>query len=182
MEALKKLENTIIGWLTKVPNLPESVRKWLGDNIWWIAIVGAILIGLAVTIQLTSLMGAIAILGSVGATYYASATFTSYAITTGFISLFFSVLTAVLLIIAVKPLQSKEKKGWVILFAVWLLNILTTVVSAALTLNPVFFITTILFNAIWIAISGYLLFEMHSQFAHVEKSRGVKAATKATTK
>lgn len=182
MEALKKLENTIIGWLTKVPNLPESARKWLGDNIWWIVIVGAVLIGIAAIVQLTTVLNVMTVIGSVAATYYATNAFTSYAIATGLIGLAFSVITAVLLVTAIKPLQLKQKKGWVLLFLVWLLNILATVVIAVLTLNPVFFITTILFNSIWIAISGYLLFEMHSQFAHVEKSRGVKAATKAATK
>lgn len=176
MEALGKIEKKILTWLKGVPHLPESARKWLGDNVWWIALIGAILTAIAVLFSIIGIFGVLSVLGTVGATYYAASTFTSWAIVTGLVGLAFSVLQGLLLATAVKPLQSKQKKGWVLLFATLLLGALSVVVTAILTLNPFTFIVNILFGAIWLAISGYLLFEIHGQFAHVEKSKGVKAA------
>ena len=176
MESLGKLEKTLLKWIQNVPHLPEVARKWLGDNMWWIALVGAILTAIGILFSIIGLIGAVSIIGTVAASYYAASTFTSWAIVTGLVGLAFSVAQGVLLATAVKPLQLKQKKGWVLLFATWLVGVLSVVVSSILSLNPLGFILGILFGAIWIAISGYLLFEIHGQFAHVEKSKGVKAA------
>lgn len=176
MEAIEKLEKQILDWIKGVPHLPESARKWLGTNIWWIALVGGIISGIAVLVSFIGLLGIVSLVGTVGATYYAAATFTTWSIVTGLVSLAFGVLQTIILIVAVKPLQDKQKKGWVLLFAAWLVGILATVITAILTLNPIAIIFNLLFGAIWVAISGYFLFEIHGQFAHVQKSRGVKAA------
>lgn len=177
MELLYTLEKTIVGWLKNVPHLPEVARKWLGENVWWIALVGAILSGIGLIIALTAVLGAIALLGSVGLTYYAAATVTAFTVVSGFIGLAFGIVQIVLLAMSIKPLQLKQKQGWTLLFITWLVGALGVVVSAALSLNPLNFITSILFGAIFVAISGYFLFEIRGQFARVEKSRGAKAET-----
>ena len=177
MEALTKLENIIIGWFKGLPHLPESIRSWLGTNMWWIALAGAILSGIAALIALMSIFTVMAVLGSIGASYYAAATFTSWNIVTGFVSMIFSVLHIILLGLAVKPLREKQKKGWVLLFVSWLVGAVAVVVNALLTLNALTIVPSLIFGAIGLAISGYFLFEIHGQYAHVQKSRGVKEAT-----
>lgn len=174
MEMLQKLENIILGWAKSVPHLPEVVRKWLGDNVWWIALVGAILSSIAGLFALIGVFGVLSVMGTVASTYYAASTFTAWAIVTGLVSLLFIVIEVVLLATAVKPLQLKQKKGWVLLFVTWLVGAVSIVVNAVLSLNPFGFIVGIIFGAIWLAVSGYFLFEIHGQFARVEKSRGVK--------
>ena len=176
MEVLGKLERMVLGWLKSVPHLPAGGRKWLGENVWWIALVGAILSAISALFTLIGVLGVLSVVGTVAATYYAASAFTGWAIVTGLVSLAFIVLEAVLLFIAVKPLQARQKKGWVLLFANWLLAAVSVVVSAVLSLNPFSFIFGIIFGAVWLAVIGYFLFEIHGQFAHVEKSHGVKAA------
>lgn len=175
MEFLGKIEKVIAGWLRGVPHLPESARNWLGTNVWWIVLVGAILSAIAVVVGLVAVLGMVTLIGSVASTYYAATTFTAWALVTGLVGLAFSVFQVVLLAMAIKPLQLKQKKGWVILFATWLVGAVGVVVSSILSLNAISFVTGILFGAIWLAISGYFIFEIHSQFGQVEKSRGVKA-------
>ncbi len=173
MEPLTKLEKLILEWYKKVPHLPESFRKWLGDNVWWIAVIGLVFAAIS---ALFVLFGTL--LGSAAAVAYVLPTFAAWQIVTGVVSLVFLVLEAILLGLAIKPLQNKQKKGWVLLYLLWLLGVVYVVVGAVLTLNPFLFIVQILFGAIWVAVSGYFLFEIHSQFAHVLKSSGVKAEEK----
>lgn len=174
MEALSKLERTILGWFKDLPHLPSNVRKWLGDNVWWFAIVGVVLMAITVLVLLSSLFASLSAFGSPVISYYASPTFLGWIIVTTSVSLAFVALECLLLALAVTPLKEKQKKGWVLLFASWLVGIIYTVVSAILTLNVLTVIGTIIFNAIWIAIGAYFLFEIHGQFAHTERSKGVK--------
>lgn len=174
MELLHKLEKQILQWIKDIPHLPASAQKWLGDNLWWIVLIGAILTGISALFTFVSVMSFASISSSLVASYYPVASFTSWALVTSLVSLAFTVAQAVLLAVAVKPLQLKQKKGWVLLFVTWLLSAVSMVVSAILTLNPFGFIVGLIFGAIGLAITGYFLFETHNQFAHVEKSRGVK--------
>lgn len=178
MELLSKLERKILQWLKSVPHLPTAATKWLGDNIWWIAIVALVLSAIGAIIGLVAVITAASLVGTVAASYYAVSTYTAWAVITGLVSLAFMVIEIILLGMAIKPLQAKQKKGWVLLFAVWLVSAVSVVVNAVLSLNPLSFIFGIIFGAIWLAISGYILFELHGQFAHTEKSKGVKAAKK----
>lgn len=175
MEPLGKIEKKILTWTKDIPQLPLSARKWLGENIWWIVLIVAIISGISALALLNGTLNLISVLGTVGASFYAVATVTSWGITVNFINLAFIIGVTILLAVAVKPLQLKQKKGWVLLFAAWLLAIVSAVVSALLSFNIFNFIIDIIFAAIWVAISGYFIFEVHGQFAHVQKSKGVKA-------
>lgn len=180
MEYVAKLERTVLGWFKSAPNLPAGGRKWLGDNVWWIVLIGAILTGLGIIGNLVALSALVSVLNTVAASYYVSTTVTSWGIVTTIVSLAFMVLEGILLAMAVQPLKEKQKKGWVLLFAVWLLGAVAVVVNALLTLSIFGFIIGILFGAVWAAISGYFLVEIHGEFAHVERSRGVKKTAKTT--
>ena len=179
MELLTKLEQQVLKWAKGVPHLPTPARKWLGDNVWWIALVGAILTGIGILFAFVGLIGVISVLGTPAASYFATTTFTSWAIVTGVVGLVFSVIEGLLLATAITPLKEKQKKGWVLLFVLWLVSAVSVVVNAILSLNPFGFVLGLLFGAIWLAITGYFLFEIHGQFAHVERSKGVKHAKKS---
>lgn len=178
MELLTKLEHLVLKWAKSVPHLPPVARKWLGTNVWWIALIGAIVTGIIILFSLIGLLGLLSVMGTVGASYYATSTFTAWAVVTVLVSLVFAVLEGLLLFAAINPLKAKQKKGWVLLFALWLLSAVAVVVNAILTLNPFGFIGGLLFGALGLAISGYFLVEIHGEFAHVERSKGVKHAKK----
>ena len=176
MDYLKKLEEKVFGWFKAAPNLPNDARKWLGDNIWWIAIVGVVLTVIHILRGLSTLEQQVSLQGSVAGSYYVSSTTSDWIIVTVSVSLIFLIIEAILMFLSIQPLKEKQKKGWVLLFAAWLISAVGLVVNAFLTLGVFSFIITVLFGAVWLAISGYFLFEIHGQFAHVEKSKGTKKA------
>lgn len=182
MNVVTRLEDTVLGWFKGVPHLPEGGRKWLGANVWWIVLIGAILSAFATLFAFTGLMGLLAIMGGAvpGASYYVVRTVTGVAIFAAVVSLVFLAAQAVLLGFAVYPLKERQKKGWVLLFASLLLQAVAVVVNAVVTFNVFGFITTIIFGAIFLAIGAYFVFEIHGQFAHVQKSKGVRGETEAS--
>jgi len=170
MEFISKLEKIVLGWAKNVPHLPAAGQKWLGDNVWWIALIGAILSGIAALVTLGAFFTAISLLSAVSSIYYVSSTYTSIAVLTSAVSLVFLIINGLLLAFAVKPLQLKQKKGWVLLFMTLLVEALSVVLNAVLSFSVVGFIIRILFGAIGIAIAAYFIFEIHGQFSHAPKA------------
>ena len=167
MELINKFEKTMLGWVKNVPHLPVDVQKWLGINAWWIILVCTFISGIATLIELNGLLTSIALIGSISSTYYVTGTASNWAIIIAAVSVVFLALVTLVYAIAVKPLQNKQKKGWVLLFLSWIVNGLSVVVSSVLSMSVVGFIIGIMFGAIFLAISGYFIFEIHGQFAHV---------------
>ena len=178
MKLLHKIETTVAGWLKGVPHLPAAGQKWLATNIWWLALIAAILTGISLLVAVTGLFSLLAIVGTYVATYYVSEAVSAWAIITTLISIAFMAVSVVLLAMAITPLKELKKKGWVLLFMVWLLEVVSVVVSAVLTLNVAAAIISLLFGGIFLAIIGYFLFEIHGQFA-LPKKATKKSANKA---
>lgn len=174
---LNKLEDKVSTWFKGAPNLPSDARKWLGENAWWIVIVGIIITILSALRGLAFLEAQVSLQGTAARSYYVvSSASLDWLILTNIVSVSFLILQIVILILAVKPLKEMQKKGWVLLFATWLVSGISLVANASLTLGFASFIIAVLFGAVWLAVSGYFLFEIHGQFAHVERSKGVKKA------
>ena len=174
MDFLVKIEKRVFDWFKKSPNIPNEMRKWLADNVWWFVIIGLILSVINILRAASFIQGQLALQGTAANSYYVSSTVSDWAIVTSAISLVFIIIEALLFFFAIQPLREKQKKGWVLLFGAWLVSGVALVVNAFLTLGILSFIITILFGAVWLVISGYFLFEIHGQFAHVERSNGVK--------
>lgn len=175
MDFLYSLEKRTLGWFKNVPHLPAGVRKWMGENVWWIVLALTILSVIVALIAIPALFTLIAIGNSIGAAYYVEGAYSWWKVVTSLVSIAFTVVTIVISAMAIQPLRAKLKKGWVLLFTVWLVNIVSVVVGAILSLTVLGFFMSILFGAIGAAISGYLLFEIHDQFAHEAKVvRGTK--------
>lgn len=177
MHFITKLETIVHGWAKNVPHLPVEARKWLAQNVWWIAAVGAVLTAIAALFTLSGIFQSIAFLNTpTYALYFVNTSLASLAIVTGIVTFVFLLIETVLLGLAVKPLQSQQKKGWVLLFTLWLATAVFVVINAVLTMSFGGFIVGIIGGAIGLAIGGYFLFEIHSQFAHTVKP--VKETTK----
>lgn len=180
MELVHKIEVTIGGWMKDMPHLPVNGQKWLAQNIWWIAAVGAVLTGIGILFSIAGLVTMISLLGAVNSTvygYYAAADVTTATVINAVISLVFSVAQVILLAMAINPLKAMQKKGWTYLLMVWIISALATVLSAIMSFSVLGFIVGMIFGAIGLAVSSYLLFEMHGQFSHT-----TKAASKRTQK
>lgn len=180
MEFSNKLEALVGGWAKNMPHLPPAGQKWLGQNVWWIVLIGAIVSGIALLFAIGALFTLIALLGAVTASYYgayAATGVTGLTIFAAIVSLAFVIVRVILLAVSVKPLKAMQKKGWVLLFWVWIIQAVSVIISAILSFSVAGFLLGIIFGAIGLAISGYFLFEVHGQFAH--SPRVTKVAKKA---
>lgn len=175
MDIVRQMERTVLGWFSRVPHLPPEVKKWLGVNVWWIAAIAAAICGLAALGLFVGLLGQMAALTGTALSYYASSTFLVWLIVRTIVSLVFTAFVCALLVMAVTPLKAKQRKGWVLVFTALLISLIGAVAGAVLTLDTFGFITRILFSLVMLAIWAYFLFEIHSEFAQVERSKGVKA-------
>jgi len=175
MEAVHNLEKTIAEWYKSAPHLPKGGREWLADNVWWLALVGAILSVLGLFTIVPLFLAALALTAAVvpyAVTYYQGAFGIAWL---GFlISIVSYIATALLLAVAVKPLKVKSKKGWDFLFLSYVINFGLSVIGALVALN-VFGVVGALIGA---AIGGYFLFEIYEYFGVKHKSEPKKVAEK----
>lgn len=177
MDIITKLERKIAGYLKDLPHLPHSMRLWLAENIWWIVAFFAVVCGIsAIALVIRTLVG-ISTLGGPQTTYYAQESIASWVIIKNTINLVFAAGGALLLGAAVNPLKERQKKGWVLLFVAWCVGVIASVVSVVLLLDFFEILSSLIFTVIWVVITAYFIFEIHGEFAHVERSKGAKKAS-----
>lgn len=178
MDFLQKIETILAGWFKKAPRLPETGRKWLTDNIWWMALVGALISILGIFIIIPVLFATLTLTTALGTfSPYTTSYETAYGM--AWLSLMFSVLnyvvTAVLLAVAVSPLKAKSRKGWNLLFVLYLVNFVLGVLSSLVLISIFAFIGPF----IGAAIGGYFLFEIRDYFVGDKKVAHKKKHAKA---
>lgn len=175
MELITKLENMVAGWLKPIPSLPKNVQKWLAENVWWLALVSAILTGISILLTL----GAIATYATYSAgldAAYGSLGLASYApgwIVGVIVSMIFSAVIVLLTAMAIKPLKDLNHKGWSLLFVIYAVSAVNVVVNAIFSFSIIGFIFGIIFGAVGLAIGGYFLFQIKSYFGSHAKAKHV---------
>lgn len=160
MEAINKLENKVAGWLKSVPHLPVSAKKWIATNIWWLELIGVVLLGLSGI----TLLGTLSLYLGFTASIFGASVFNGFGALSTAISLLLMVASVVIMAIAIKPLKALKKKGWDFLFIALLIYCASFIVSAILSFGVISFIWGIISGAIGAAIGAYFLFEIRSYF------------------
>ncbi len=163
MDYVNKLEKTLAVWYKDVPHLPKNARTWVVENIWWMSLVGVVLLvcGLFVIIPLLFTALALSSTASVVSPYVPY-----YQNTLGFawvallVNVISYVATAILLANAVTPLKEKSKKGWNLIFLSYVISFVLNIVSAVM-MYSVFNVFGAIFSA---AIGGYFLFEIRDHY------------------
>ncbi len=177
MEAIKQLESNIEGWLKPIPHLPAQWRKWLGENAWWLTLIGVVLSALGVLTLVGTILAALAVFGAATTIYGVSLT-PVYSIgwmLSSVISLAALVLNVVLTAMAVTPLQTRKKKGWDLLFMAFLVSVASGAIGMILRYSDMSYIINNLVSVIFsAAVGAYILFEIRSQFSSVIVAKKVK--------
>ncbi|RYX78700.1 hypothetical protein EON76_03210 [bacterium] len=172
METVNKLEIMIAGWFKDLPHLPVAFHKWLATNVWWIAIIGAVLSATALLFILFVLalltiglsIGGSALAGVLGGVV--GATVGGIISIAVIVSVTLLVAEMVLLGMSVSPLKAMAKHGWSLLFIILLLNVVANVVTNILVLN----IFALLVGLFWAGVGGYFLFEIREYFGMHHKA------------
>lgn len=171
MDALKTLEQTLVQWHKQSPiHLPASWRRWLGDNSWWLVIIGVIAATLSVIGSLRTLLWTEDLLRttrqfaeSLGVTMPGTGI-------THVVSLWISVVTLVAVALiqlrSIQPLREKKKNGWDLLFLASIISLSGSFVSGIVGGS---IISAIIGLAVTAVISWFILFEIRGQFLPASK-------------
>jgi uncharacterized membrane protein YfcA len=178
MDQIKKLETIVGNWLKPLPDIPLAAKKWIAENIWWLAIISLV----------ASIISAITLIFGIISYSAATATINTYSyyvhglqysttwLTGALVDLVVLVLTIVITASAIKLLQDLRYRGWFLLFLLLVLSAIHTVVGAIVSLNVGVFLLDIVFGAIVLFIAAYLLFQIRGQFG-VAVHRSARRAT-----
>ena len=138
--------NSLISYLSdfysKFPKLSSSLRGTVVEVMPWVAGVAGLLLVLMAAIDLTSSPFVSILAGPVLAYLMLSAVL--------------SLISGVLLLSSFPPLRKKQKKGWMLLFLVELLFILSPVLS--------FNLGSIILNLILAGVGFYFLFQVRHAY------------------
>lgn len=175
MESIRKLENTIEGWLKPLPHLPADWRKWLTENVWWITLIGVVISAFGILSLINMIFTAMNVSNSVNSWYNAlgikDVVYSNWWYASSLISVAFLALMTVLEAMAIKPLKATKVKGWDLMFLVFLLGIASQVVNLILNLGSINVVSNALGVVIGAAIGAYFLFEIRSGFKSQVKAK-----------
>jgi uncharacterized membrane protein YhaH (DUF805 family) len=163
MDSVKKLEVMVATWYKNVPHLPVTGQKWLSENMWWLTLIAVVLgvIGIIQLIVASFLLGGLMTGGIYGVA------FDGLVLLTVIFTMIFALVSLVLSAMAISPLRTMQKKGWLLLFIVLLISVLSDVISLVLNWNFFSFIFSLLFTA----VGGYFLYEIRSYFGKVHVNK-----------
>lgn len=171
MKPIKKLESIVAGWYSPAPHFPAKIRRWLGDNAWWLTIVSVALGTLNILNILRGLNTATQLktLAEQQAPYSPYAEYilhsTGASLLNAWIWLTFVVAMVLIQAGAIKPLKTRQKRGWDLLFIGALVGIASGVIGVLFSLQ----LAHLLFVITSTIIGLYVLFEIRSEFIHPQK-------------
>lgn len=169
MKSLDNLADKIEDWLKPIPHLPTSWRKWLAKNFWWITLICVIFSGIGLFLTISIIATAIMVTAGIGISGYGAYTPIAHSwawICVSMLAAFFLFLIVVALAVAVSYLKNMNKKGWTILFIVFLLSSASSIIN----FFTGFRLSTVLFDLIGVALNificAYIVFELRPYFNH----------------
>lgn len=171
MEYIGKLELRLASWYGRLPHLPDKARRWIADNIWWMVVVGVVLMALG----LLSILGVL-LVGTMLLSVFAGV----YGVILGslvallvLVWIVLYVVDIVMLAMAVSPLKAHLARGWRLLFVVLSIGVVVEVAYVFVSTDVGGFVSSL----VSMAIGGYVLFEIRNLFGadavvHTPQSEG----------
>lgn len=141
--------------------LPDGLTKWLGSNVWWLALVGAALSALGVLSSLSAL-NQVSVTNVYLETY--SLVNTDSLKNALYLSIVTSAISAVLLFMASPKLKQHQKAGWNLLYYNFLINIVVSVVGRVLFPDGSL-VASLVGMIIGFVIGAYILFQVRPRFS-----------------
>lgn len=181
MEFIDKLEKNIQIGLSKLnlPTLPSNVKKIIVDNLWWVVLIFTVLVAVSTLVAFMGvLVGFIAFVVTAGFALFIGP-LTGWGMVSGFLAVVIGFVQTFLFVVAIKPLQDKDRKGWKLLFISVLLasfSIIIKLIINTLSFNYYGIIGDFVVGALWIALAVYLLFDIKTEFHIAKKARTARPA------
>jgi hypothetical protein len=162
MESVNKIENKLATMYKGLPHLPADVKKWIAQNVWWMAIVSVVfsVFGVISLIAVTFFASAV-LVGFGGYAGAAVAAAGGFALLSVGVSIAFMIVELIVMGMAISPLHSMQKKGWTFIFIAALVQAASYVVSFLYSFN----LFSLVWNLLILAVGVYFLFEIRDHFA-----------------
>lgn len=153
-EQTKKLVKPLEEMYAKAPSLPTGVKDFIVMVSPWVAVLLGVLSVVGFAFALLGL-GALGVLAPLSGT--AAVSLAGFGLVTTALGL----ASGVLLLLAFRPLQKRQLRGWNLMFWVLLLGLVSTVVG-----NTLFYFSAvgIAFAVVWFLIELYFLFQVKSYY------------------
>ena len=166
MKLINKIENMIEGWLKPLPHIPAKWTKMIADNLWWIVGIGIVLSGIGVIASIGGIYTAAVFMGRASTYfgYYADSFYTGWWVAAAVVSLLVLIANVVLMGMAFNPLKAMHKKGWDLLFYMFLIMVAARIVGVVLNFSVYSLFADVVVALLGIAVGVYLLFEIKSYF------------------
>ncbi len=178
MNYSRRVEANLAEFYELVPHLPKHIRVWLANNAWRIALAGILGCIISMFWHVPIFFTSVVLNYMTGEVLSPVVPYENTQLAMSWLSVLLmivvSFITAFILAFSLHSLRSKTKAGWDGLYYAIMLNIARAVVIVAITPNWRSFITMV----ITALVTGYLLFEIRSEFHHVVRTDQQHANTK----
>ncbi|MDQ5972026.1 MAG: hypothetical protein QG553_185 [Patescibacteria group bacterium] len=146
--------------------LPDGLKKWIGQYAWIFALVGAVL-GILASLALLPLIG----IGS----FFAAASGSAALVLFIWLSLFVMIAYTALLCVATPRLKNMQKSGWNLIFYSNLFFIAYDILYWLGHITSVGAYFGLMWNLLWAAVGLYFVFQVRSQFLPKKAAKADKA-------
>lgn len=153
-EQTKQLVKPLEEMYAKAPSLPAGVKDFIVMVSPWVA-------GLLGVLSVVGFAFALLGLGALGVLAPLSGSATVSLAGFGLVTTVLGLASGVLLLLAFRPLQKRQLRGWNLMFWVLLLGLVSTVVG-----NTLFYFSVVglAFAVVWFLIELYFLFQVKSYY------------------
>jgi hypothetical protein len=127
VQGLRSFANKVQPVFKNLPQLPENFKKTLVSYLHIIVLVLAILGALGVLAALVAVLGAFTVIATFGGVVFGG--LAAIGLIIALLAIALSAVTVVLYFMAYKPLQAKQEKGWLLLFAVSLFGVMSCILN-----------------------------------------------------
>lgn len=163
----EKIDNKIVDLHAKLPHLPTNGRQWLANNIWWIVLIAAVVGAFGVFVLMVfTLIGGIF---WIGAAFLFAAKFGGLALLAAMLVLFLTLANVVLAIMAISPLKTKRRNGWLLLLASLFAGFIAALLTDFISVNEWAAVKEVVFFAIGL----YVMYEVREYFTQTPPDRVV---------
>ena len=166
MKNINKLETMITEWLKPLPRIPAKWTKMIAENLWWITGISIVLSVIAIFMSISAINTAVVFLGRASSflDYYSNSFYDSWWVAAAVVSMVMLIVNVVLMGKAFNPLKAMQKKGWDLLFIMFLIMVVARVIGLVLSFSVDNLLVGLVMALVGIAVGVYVLFEIRSNF------------------
>ncbi len=173
MDLVDRVERTLGVWYGRLPSLPQKLRHWIAANIWWIVLIGAV-------IMVVGLLGILSVLllGTMFLSVFAGVYGHALGVIAALLTLIWVAsytVEMILMFMAIPALRTHDIRGWRMLFYVFLLGVAVEIAYVFVSAD----VGSFIWSMVLTAVGGYVLYQVRDLFVAESDTKHRDLVTKA---